>query len=366
MRNDHGGNLLWVLTLTLYDNLGASSRVRFYQFIPLFEREGHVFLVNTLANERETARTYSRNRSVWSFFRSVIARVKFVRQNRHANLLWLEKELVPWLPWSIERFLYPRNIPIVVDFDDAVHHRYDHHSNTLVRFLFRDKIPSIMRKASTVVVGNEYLYDYARLCGAKNVTIVPSVIDTRKIQPHNAEQKNDRLAIGWIGSPITAEIYLRPKLNLFYEILSKQNEWVLRLIGADLDSNEFTENLKWDLDTENQLLSKIDIGIMPLDDSPWSRGKCGYKLLQYMAAGIPVVASPVGVNIKLIENGKNGFLASTDQEWERSLSSLMFDRELRVKLGKKGRHMVESDFAISSWSEPLLRILTRASLEKDR
>lgn len=130
--------------------------------------------------------------------------------------------------------------------------------------------------------------------------------------------------------------------------------------GADMD---LLERLPWAEETEGRLIQSMDIGIMPLDDTPWSRGKCGYKLIQYMACGLPVVASPVGVNSEIVEDGVTGFLASSDAEWRDAISRLLADADLRRRMGEAGRKRMEELYSLQVWGPRVAEMLRQVAGE---
>jgi glycosyltransferase involved in cell wall biosynthesis len=284
--------------------------------------------------------------------------------NAHSwDLLWIEKELFPWLPAWAESFLSRRGIPYVIDYDDAVYHRYDLHRNPLIRALFGKNIDTVMQYATTVVVGNDYLAEHARKARAQKIVYLPSVVDINRYPIGKKVSKQFR--IGWIGSPITA-----PYLGLIKDALievCKKTEACMVLIGAgerDPLPGLEKEILPWSEDSEVANLQSCDVGIMPLADEPFTRGKCGYKLIQYMASGLPVVASPVGVNTCIIEQGKTGFLASCKEEWTQALFTLYHDIEMRRNMGTAGRQKIEKEYSLQITAPRLLDIFNEAILRR--
>jgi glycosyltransferase involved in cell wall biosynthesis len=251
-------------------------------------------------------------------------------------------------------------IPCVVDYDDAVFHRYDMHDNRLIRTLLGKRIDAVMRQATTVVVGNDYLAERARHAGASRIEYLPSVVDTKRYSIR--EKTGDTFRTGWIGSPITA-----PYLGLIRDALeeaTKQFGARLVLIGSgDQDPlpGVAKEVLPWSEDSEVANVQSFDVGIMPLPDGPFERGKCGYKLLQYMACGLPVIASPVGVNSRIVEQGKTGFLASSTVEWLQALVMLSQNATMRSDLGKAGRKKAEQEYSLQITAPRLFKILTDAA-----
>jgi glycosyltransferase involved in cell wall biosynthesis len=341
---------------------GASSRLRLLQYVPWVEQVGvactvRPLLDDVLLGKRYATGTYRLMDIVAVYWRRM--RVLFRRQG--FDMLWIEKEDLPWLPAWFERWLL-NGVPYVLDLDDAIFHNYDLHSTAWVRRVFGRKIDRLMAGAALVLAGNEYLADRARSAGAPWVEVVPTVIDLERyaVRPHNAVP-TDQLVVGWIGSPSTA-IYLQMLANSL-EKLSALFPLRLRAIGGGsvrLTGVE-VESLPWSELEEVSLLQDCDIGVMPLSDTPWERGKCGFKLIQYMACRKPVVASPVGVNREIVVDGFNGYLASTPKEWIDALLRLREDPELRRAMGEKGRRMVEEKYCLQVTAPRLQRLILEAA-----
>jgi glycosyltransferase involved in cell wall biosynthesis len=276
------------------------------------------------------------------------------------DLVWIEKEIFPFLPSAAEHLLRKLGVPYLVDYDDALFHRYDKHCRWLVRVLLGGKIDSVMRDSALVVAGNEYLADRARLANARRVEIVPTVVDLERYKVIQSI-RDDFPVVGWIGSPATSH-YL-PTIGPAIESLARDRDVRFVALGASTAavSGLPIEVQPWSEETEIQSIQTFNIGIMPLVNDSWERGKCGYKLIQYMACGLPVVASPVGVNLQLVEHGVNGFLAQDTAEWEQALRRLLNDQSLRRHMGAKGRERVESRYALQVQA-PRLEQLMRGAL----
>jgi glycosyltransferase involved in cell wall biosynthesis len=277
------------------------------------------------------------------------------------DLVWVEKEALPWLPvWFEKRML--RGLPFVLDYDDAIFHNYDLNPLFLVRRFFGRRIDCLMASARLVVVGNDYLAKRARDAGAPWVEILPTVIDLDRyeVRPTEVFQSNP-LRIVWIGSPATVSY-----LSLLREPLVKlslQFSLKLRVIGADIPDmpGVEVESVPWLEETEVASIQEGNIGVMPLIDSAWARGKCGYKLIQYMACGLPVVATPVGVNCQIICANENGFLASSDEEWVTALNLLLDNPVLRQQMGAAGRKKVEDHYCLKQVAPRLAKLLLNAA-----
>lgn len=274
------------------------------------------------------------------------------------DLMWIEKELFPWLPAWFESLLSLFRVPYVVDYDDAVYHRYDLHPASIVRHLLGRKIDRVMRHAKLVIVGNDTLAERARQAGALKVEVLPSVVDVESYKTREAVS-GPPFRIGWIGSPVTA-----PYLSGVGEALTKlsqEMELHITLIGAGEIApfkNIPTTLQSWNEGLERSIGEMFDVGIMPLIDGPFERGKCGYKLVQYMAAGLPVIASPVGINNQIVHPGENGFLAASTAEWLDAFRKLGSNPELRLKMGQSGRQQAEQLYNLSVTAPRLLDLLS--------
>jgi glycosyltransferase involved in cell wall biosynthesis len=226
---------------------------------------------------------------------------------------------------------------IIVDFDDAVFANYKYNTNYLIRLFLHDKIFNVVRYADSVIVGNRYLYDQFINCNSK-IAILPTVVSSKLYDSITFNEDSDKFIIGWIGSPSTSK-YLLSLCEVLRNI--DKNAYQLNIIGFDIKIKNYFEGMPvnwidWDEKTEIAEIKKFSVGIMPLDDSIWSRGKCGFKIIQYMACRKPVIASPVGINNEIIEHGKNGFLASDQKEWHEYISFLISNREEASIMGNYG------------------------------
>jgi glycosyltransferase involved in cell wall biosynthesis len=350
-----------ILVLTRYDSNGPSSRYRFYQFFPSLNKENLHVSVSPLFNERYVRNLYSSKRKLKIFnpINSFLKRTAKILLNRKYDLVWMEKEILPWIPASIEKFLLKSSIPCIIDYDDAIYHRYDQHPNFLIRMALSNKIEKLMLSSNVIIVGNQYIAEYAVDAGAKQVEILPTVVDTN-IYTQKNYKGNSNFTIGWIGSPTTSP-YVKvaiPALNQ----LCQNSDVNFSAIGAlKKDMVEISVQLiPWLAETEVQELNRFDVGIMPLPDTPWERGKCGFKLIQYMAAGLPVIASPVGINTEIVDHGITGFLASTTEDWVKYLRILKDDSELRRTMGIAGRRIVEEKYSLEMVAPKLISIFKEA------
>jgi glycosyltransferase involved in cell wall biosynthesis len=352
-----------ILILTRYSSLGASSRVRFFQYIPYLEANGVEIAAFPLLNDAYLKRIYAGQGKpakavMLAYFRRFIQLLKASRASEY-DLLWIEKELFPYLPAWGEALLEAFAVPFVVDYDDSIFHDYDLHRNGIVRALLGDKIDQVMRKAALVVAGNGYLAERARQAGAKRVECLPSVVDLVRYQVAPPPERAI-FTIGWIGSPTTAE-YLHQIKTPLAEVCGDGKSRLILVGSGDVDLPGLRPDIHhWAESTEVGDIQSFDVGIMPLTDTPWSRGKCGFKLIQCMACGRPVIASPVGANNQIVEHGISGYLASTDEEWIQALATLRGDLARRVDMGKAARKKVEREYSMQV-TAPLLLDLLKSS-----
>jgi len=338
--------------------MGASSRVRFLQYLPYLEDEGIDVKVSSLFSNDYLQALYqgaAQKRRALALA-GLLNRLRAITYAHNYDLVWIEKELIPFIPPFLELALSRRGVPYAVDFDDAIFHQYDRHRSRMVRRVLGKKIDTIMAQAAVVLAGNSYLAERARLAGARRIEVLPSVVDCDRYEAIHREPAAST-TIGWIGTPKTTR-YLRA-LDPVWQVVASSSDVKFVAIGANASDLRGTPWQAWDWSEEGEVkaIQSFDIGIMPLDASPWERGKCGYKLIQYMACGLPVVASPVGANSDIVEQGVTGLLPNSKQQWSADLLRLINDRALRVKLGCAARSHVERHFSVQTFAPRLKRVL---------
>lgn len=346
-----------------YNRVGASSRYRVFNFIPYFESLGYKCTVVPLFDSEYLENRYSSRVAVlFSIIKAYAARIKWLLRLKDYNLAVIEYELFPFVPPIFELLFKFFSIKYIVDFDDAIFHRYDAHPILIVRLLFRNKIKCVMNNAHSVIVGNKYLYDYAISANSKRVYRLATVVDTDKYYQCITENSKDCVTICWIGSPSTS-IYLYEVLDVF-RMLSLKYKIKLTLLGSNKLSFDGVNvsYIKWSEESEVEELMKCDIGIMPLANDNWVKGKCGFKLVQYMAAGLPVVASPIGANNEIVDHGVNGFLPTNKDEWVEYLSILIESKELRRKFGVDGREKIVKNYSYTIANEIYKGILLKCAV----
>lgn len=338
-----------ILLLSRYSRLGASSRIRSFQYLPYLNQHGIKVDVQTLFNDDYVKHLQTgANRKPEQIVKAYFQRLSHLRVHRQYDAIWFEKEIFPWLPDFAEKWLRQSGKPYIVDYDDAVFHHYDLNTNPFIRALLGKKLDQVMRNAELVITGNRYLERRATKAGAKKIQKLPSVIDINRYLPKEKDslKAGEKFSVGWIGSPTTAK-YL-DRIIPVVDSLCAENDTRFIIVGAGKHgfNSKHVESRDWSETTEVSDILDFDVGIMPLPDTPWTRGKCGYKLIQYMACCLPVVASPVGANIDIVKHGENGFFADGAYDWKRALTRLKNNRELCWKMGSNGRKRVEKEYCL--------------------
>lgn len=350
-----------LLVLTKYGRLGASSRMRFLQYFPFLKQQGFELTHQAFISDEMLQRRYKTKKyRLIDTLKCYWLRIRTLMSAKHVDVVWIQAESLPYFPAFIELFLL-RNTRFVLEYDDAIFHNYDQHRLWLIRFLFGRRLDRLMNKASLVVAGNAYLAQRATDAGCTHVEIIPTVVDLARYEIKAINHETNRpLKVVWIGTPSTVK-YLK-QLTPVLQAVYKVQPFTLRVIGACLDDELLDiECIPWSEQAEAMDIRNADIGIMPLVDSYWERGKCGYKLIQYMACGLPVIGSAVGVNIDIIKHNDCGLLATTDRDWEEALLRLLKDSELRVTFGLKGRTAVVNHYSTQAQQPVLAKLLKSVS-----
>lgn len=351
-----------ILILTRYGNQGASSRMRFYQYISKLENADLHCTVSPFFDDLTLKGKYRAGK--YSLFSLLVAYARRFRVMMHRDsfdLILIEKEALPWTPACMELFLLRESI-YALDFDDAIFHNYDLHQSAMVRFFLGKRVDKLINKSNLIIAGNEYLAQHAVTAGANWVQIIPTVIDLARYSSknnYNIERNANVLRVVWIGSPSTMS-YLK-LLEKPLQRLASIIPFNLRVIGGDSLAMQDVniEIHPWSESTESEAIAECDVGIMPLLNTPWEQGKCAYKLIQYMACGLPTVASPVGANTSVIVDGVTGFLADTDDAWVDKLELLLSDAALRKKMGDAGRERVKAHYCLQQTAPILIDLLLK-------
>lgn len=353
-----------IVILCPYPYGGApSQRFRYEQYLSILNKQGWNYQIHSFLDASTNRILYRPGHllsKIWGIVRGYIARLKHVYLSREADAVFIHRETTPlgppWVELIIAKILKK---PIIYDFDDAIWLSDQSGINNWVsRLKWRSKVAKICHWSYRVSAGNSYLADYAQAFNP-NVMINPTTIDTEHYHKKLVDQETEPVAIGWTGSHSTLKY-----LSLIESPLqSLSNSYHFRLIiianhppEFDLPNLEFTQ---WNQSTEVKDLSKIQIGVMPLLDDPWSQGKCGFKALQYLALGIPAVVSPVGVNQTIVQPNIHGFHATNDEQWYNALEKLLINPKLRHQMGKAGRQHVVDHYSVIANTSNVLNLLPK-------
>ncbi|MBN2453232.1 MAG: glycosyltransferase family 4 protein [Candidatus Omnitrophica bacterium] len=349
---------------TKYSREGASTRYRFLQYFPYFEDHGIRCELSPLTDADYLKHLYTLKRgTAGDCARALIRRLSAICGIRKYDIAVIEYELIPYFPPVFEALLNFLKIPYIVNYDDAVFYRYSRNKNALVRACFGGKIDRVIRGASLVIGGNKFLADYAGKAAARRVEMIPTVVDMNRYKD-TSRGDNPVFTIGWIGSPSTSK-YLNDIVPALAKVCAEGKARVVIIGAPDVKLPGVpVENRPWSETTEVRDLMDCNAGIMPLDDGLWEKGKCGLKAIQYMACGLPVVASPVGVNEEIVEGGVSGFLAVTNEDWVRALAALRDDRALRERMGRAGRKKAEEQYSLRVTAPAFARLITEVALRK--
>jgi len=260
----------------------------------------------------------------------------------------------PLFEWLFTKVLKKK---VIYDFDDAIWMPYEVTESGFFTKFFKNKskVKKICSWANTVSCGNEYLCNYAKKYN-NNVLYNPTCVDTENRYNLLASHTVQKVTVGWTGSFSTVN-YLE-NLSPVLKKLQEKYEFDIKIIcnkepAIDLKNVQYIE---WTAKNELTELATCQIGLMPLTDEEWSKGKCGFKLIQYLALGIPAVSSAVGVNSSIIEDGLNGFLCTTEQEWYNALEKLITNASLREKMAVEGRKKIIAQYSLESNKNNFLSI----------
>ncbi|MBP7496402.1 MAG: glycosyltransferase family 4 protein [Bacteroidales bacterium] len=338
--------------------LGRSpgQRFRFEQYLKYLEESGFNYEISNFLNEKDDKIFYSKGKYFKKFIillKSIRQRLKDIKRANEFDIIFIYRDAIMIGSTYFEKQFSKSKARVIFDFDDAIWYPETSQGNSNLSFLKKpSKTGRIIELSDLVFAGNSYLADYA-LQYNKNVRIVPTTIDINYYIKKERKKSDNKICIGWTGTSTTLKHYelIIPVLKrikdkygdkIYFKLISDQP-----LLTKELE----IENTKWDKETEIEDLSYIDIGIMPLPDDKWSKGKCGFKGLQYMALEIPALMSAVGVNNEIIQDGINGFLAKNDEEWYNKLCLLLNSPELRKNIGLKGRQTIVEKYSCQALKE---------------
>lgn len=345
-----------VLVLPKYDQNGASSRYRSYNYLPYFDENKITYKFKPLLGKSYINELYKRRKLLVLLQQifGVFKRVYFLLfTSEKYNLIIIEKELFPNFPYFFEKFLL-HGKRYTLDFDDYI--AADYKINFIKRIFLKNKIDRLSQRAVFVTVGNHWYFQEIK---SENLLYLPTVINLDKYKNIKENHAAEIVTIVWIGSPSTSHY-----LNIIAPVLSELAERytiALKIIGAEFKlENVEVIQVPWNADTEVEELEGANIGIMPLDNGLWENGKCGFKLIQYMACGLPVIASSSPANEEIIEHGLNGYIAKSEADWYILLETLIRDEQLRKLIGEKARKKIEQNYSYQVWGNKYIDIILNA------
>jgi glycosyltransferase involved in cell wall biosynthesis len=348
------------LILPRYSPQAASGRHRFLQYLPYLRRNGFDCDVSPFWDERYTAAVLGRGgKQWWRAGASSIRRVGAVMNAARHDLVVVHAEFIPFVPFAAERWLARLAAPYIVDFDDAFFEKYDEHRSAIVRRLLGGKLGRLMAGAALNSAGSDHLADYARRFSDR-VQVVPTVVDMSRFPKAPPPRTVRPFTIGWIGSPATTP-YLQGIAEELAAFARGRQVEIVAIGATPFDAAGAPIRwVPWSEETEVAELSKVDVGIMPLPSTRWAAGKCGFKLIQAMACWKPVVASPVGVNCRIVGDANSGLLAA-DGEWGAALARLYESPDWANTLGVAGRRMVEREYSLEVWAPRVAALWAQAA-----
>lgn len=340
-------------------NRSPSQRYRFEQYFPFLQKNGFDCSVSYVINKKDDRWFYESGKYLQKFLiliKSIFIRIKDWSTYNKYDIIFVQREALMIGSTFFEKRIKASKAKFIFDFDDSIWLMDTSDGNKKFEWLKNpEKTARNIRYADMVFAGNTYLANYA-LHYNKNVKIVPTTINTSTHRPELSERNKAVLTIGWSGS-ITTIKHFQYALDFLKIIKQKYpNKVQFKVMGDETYVNDQLNIIgsKWTLESEVDVLNSFDIGIMPLPNDEWAKGKCGLKGLSYMALEIPTIMSPVGVNTEIIQHGANGFLAKTTDEWVDYISQLIESPDLRLKIGKAARQTVIDKYSVESQKQMYL------------
>lgn len=342
-----------IIFLCPYPQGGApSQRFRFEQYLGLLTENGFSYRIAGFLDEETNRILYQPGHALkksLGVITGFLRRLILLPALYQADYVFIHREATPlgppWLEWIIAKLLKKK---IIYDFDDAIWLADTSGVNRfMVKLKWQQKVASICRWSYKVSCGNDYLCNFARQ-HHENVVLNPTTIDTAHYHHQLKNQQDQPLTIGWTGSHSTMK-YLK-SIESVLQKLEEQYRFRFVVISNRLPEMKLKSLhfIPWKEVTEVEDLLQLHIGLMPLPDDPWAKGKCGFKALQYLSLGIPALVSPVGVNTKIVKHGVNGYYCASEEDWYRYLSELLKDHELRTRLGLAGRKKMEKEYSVQA------------------
>ncbi len=344
-----------------------SQRFRFEQYLGWLRHQGVECEHSWALDAEDDAFFYGHgapHRKAWVGLKAVgrRARLALSRKLARFDVALVQREALFTGPPFVERAVQRAGAGLVFDYDDSIWLTNVSDANRSFGWLkSAGKTDAVIRRADLVFAGNAYLADHARPLSSR-VEIVPTTIDTDEYQPRR-RREGGPICIGWSGSFSTLA-HFKAVVPVLQRVKARLGERVTFRVIGEARYREPALDVQgepWRLESELDDLARIDVGLMPLPDNAWTRGKCGLKGLQYMALGVPTLMSPVGVNAEIVHDGESGFLPRTDDEWVERLCALAQDAALRRRIGDAGRQVVVERYSVRAWRDRYLELLGSAA-----
>ena len=343
---------------------GPSSRFRIYQFLPYLRANGVHAEVRPFVSSRHVQALYQSGgiarKVALTGFATLNRAMDVLRATRY-DVVYVLREAFPFGPPLFERALAAAGGRLVFDFDDAIWLPSQVYDNPLDRARDWGKPAKLVARARHVVVGSRYLADFAEKYAVHPdaISIIPTVVDSTVYKPSNKTREDGSLTIGWVGTPRGSRAFLETLVPVMRDFAVRYPHVRWRFVGAEpFDVGSLPVEFKtWRLADEVADIQSFDIGLMPLTDDPYTRGKCGFKLIQYMNCGMPVVCSPVGANRDIVQHGLCGYFADDVAQWSDALARLIEDSSLRNAMGAHGRTLAEERYSLAAQAPRLLEVI---------
>jgi glycosyltransferase involved in cell wall biosynthesis len=357
---------LRVLFIAAHPVEGPSTRFRISQFLPYLEAHGVSCELRPFFTSEEARAIYLSDRTgrkIRLTLAAALRRLGDVLRAGRFDLVYILREAFPFGPPLIERALGARAGRMVFDFDDSIHLRSSGYDNPLDRLRDFSKPARLVGLAHAVVPGSRWLAERAveMGCPPERIEVLPTVVDARLFAPRRRPVREE-IVVGWIGTPRNTA-YLTFLRDVMETVAARHPAARFRFVGAEPfhEGRAPAEFREWSLEGEVAEVQDFDIGIMPLPDDDFTRGKCGFKLIEYMAVGAATVASPVGANLDITVDGATGLFATTPEDWVSALDRLLGDAGLRARMGAAGRARVEAHYSLEVVAPRLLALIRRAA-----
>ena len=352
-----------IIYFTKYTDKGPSSRYRSYQYKSFLEKEFEIKYFPLFDNDY-ISNLYNNKQTNYfqifiAYFRRIIQVLKYLGTNK---IVFIEYELLPYFPSILEYLLFKTKVKIILDYDDAIFHNYDLHPNSLIKYLFGNKIYKIVKYANTVITGSPYLSSHLNRFTNNIVELPTSINFANYTSNFQLNSNKDEITIGWIGSKSTSIniVSIKEVIKIIYKLNPKIT---FKLMGFDTNLKTQLElpNVQfynWSAQEELIFLNEIDLGIMPLEDTPFNRGKCGFKLIQYMAMGKPTLSTPLEANVKINRNNNNLF-ATNNEEWLDCINEFCSNLSFYREVGLRNQEIVRKYYSVEGNSINYINIFNQ-------